>query len=205
MPTRSKFKGFNGGGGWRKKKLVEIYSSLELDALCFVFFSLQGKRANVFCGASVFAALQTRTAFVTLKMKASLWRAVIQTFTEKSWRGKRSKTTSTVQITTVLMTEAEIGSASVGADGGREFLPLQRPREASPWLKHVLMYLCFKRVLLLKEVLSRPSSGFVVFCFSALEHFAIQNTAPKLPATPACDGHGGHSHRSLPGLNTKML
>lgn len=54
----------------------------------------------------------------------------------------------------------------------------------------VLMYLCFKMLL---QVLSRPSSCFVVFCFSALEHFNIQNTAPKLPAMLACDGHGDHS------------
>lgn len=54
----------------------------------------------------------------------------------------------------------------------------------------VLMYLCFKRVL---QVLSRPSSCFVVFCFSALERFNIQNAATKLPATLACDGHGDHS------------
>lgn len=98
--------------------------------------------------------------------------------------------TNTMQITAVLMTEAEIGSASACTDHSGEFPPLQRPREPNPRLERVLMDLCFKRVL---QVLSRPSSCFAVFCFSALEHFNIQNTAPKLPATPGCDGHGDHS------------
>lgn len=69
MHIRSKFKRFPVIVG---KKPVEAYSSLELNALCFVFFSLKGKRANVFCSASVFAVAQTCTVFVTLKMKASL-------------------------------------------------------------------------------------------------------------------------------------
>ena len=104
--------------------------------------------------------------------------------------------TTAVQMTTILMTEAEIRSASVCTDRSGEFLPLQRPREPNPSLRHragqarVLMYLCCKRVL---QVLFRPSSCFVVFCFSALEHVNIQSTAPRLPATLACDGHGDHS------------
>ena len=50
-------------------------------------------------------------------------------FTEKGWSGKRSKMTATVQITTILMTEAEIRSAAVCTDRGGEFLPLQWPRD----------------------------------------------------------------------------
>lgn len=104
--------------------------------------------------------------------------------------------TTVVQITTILMTEAELRSASVCTGCGGEFLPLQWPREPNPSLPRragqarVLMYLCFKMLL---QLLFRPGSCFVVFCFSALEHFNIQNTAPKLPAMLACDGHGDHS------------
>lgn len=58
MHIRSKFKGFPVVVGEKKKqKLVEVYSSLELNALGFVFFSLEGKRANVFGSTSPFAVV----------------------------------------------------------------------------------------------------------------------------------------------------
>lgn len=75
MHIRSKFKGFPVVVGEKKKKkqnLVEVYSSLELNALGVVFFSLEGKRANVFGSTSPFAVVQTFTVFVALQMKATL-------------------------------------------------------------------------------------------------------------------------------------